>query len=81
MFSSRRAGPGIGQGRQPDREVAGCSDDGAFGFAGIEFDTMARHGSAWSGDGATHGIWALEHHPMSFLRLPVAEELRPEDPL
>ena len=56
--------------------------DGAFGFAGMEFDTMARHGLAVVGVMGNNGIWALEHHPMKFLYgYSVAAELRPETPL
>ena len=30
----------------PDRQVVLLLGDGAFGFAGMEFDTLARHGVA-----------------------------------
>ena len=29
---------------RPDRQVCLLLGDGAFGFAGLEFDTMVRHG-------------------------------------
>ena len=53
--------------------------DGAFGFAGMEFDTLARHGVDVVGVMGNNGIWALEKHPMEFLYgYSVAAELRPE---
>ena len=53
--------------------------DGAFGFSGMEFDTLARHGVAVVGVIGNNGIWALEKHPMEFLYgYSVAAELRPE---
>ena len=52
--------------------------DGAFGFAGMEFDTLARHGVAVVGVIGNNGIWALEKHPMEFLYgYSVAADLRP----
>ena len=53
--------------------------DGAFGFSGMEFDTLARHGVAVVGVIGNNGIWALEKHPMEFLYgYSVAADLRPE---
>ena len=53
--------------------------DGAFGFSGMEFDTLARHGVPVVGVMGNNGIWALEKHPMEFLYgYSVAAELRPE---
>ena len=53
--------------------------DGAFGFSGMEFDTLARHGVNVVGVMGNNGIWALEKHPMEFLYgYSVAAELRPE---
>ena len=53
--------------------------DGAFGFCGMEFDTLARHGVNVVGVMGNNGIWALEKHPMEFLYgYSVAAELRPE---
>jgi acetolactate synthase-1/2/3 large subunit len=75
------AGPGQAIGAKlahPDRQVALLLGDGAFGFAGMEFDTMARHGIPVVGIVGNNGIWALEHHPMKFLYgYSVAAELRP----
>ena len=54
--------------------------DGAFGFSGMEYDTLARHGVAVVGVMGNNGIWALEKHPMEFLYngWSVAADLRPE---
>ena len=53
--------------------------DGAFGFSGMEFDTLARHGVNVVGVMGNNGIWALEKHPMEFLYgYSVAAELTPE---
>ena len=41
--------------------------DGAFGFCGMEYDTLARHGVNVVGVMGNNGIWALEKHPMEFL--------------
>ena len=81
-FGCLGAGPGQALGAKlahPDRQVCLLLGDGAFGFAGIEFDTMARHGLPVVGVMGNNGIWALEHHPMKFLYgYSVAAELRPE---
>jgi acetolactate synthase-1/2/3 large subunit len=83
-FGCLGAGPGQAIGAKlahPDRQVCLLLGDGAFGFAGIEFDTMARHGLPVVGVMGNNGIWALEHHPMKFLYgYSVAAELRPETP-
>ncbi len=81
-FGCLGAGPGQAIGAKlahPDRQVCLLLGDGAFGFAGMEFDTMARHGIPVVGVMGNNGIWALEHHPMKFLYgYSVAAELRPE---
>jgi acetolactate synthase-1/2/3 large subunit len=81
-FGCLGAGPGqaiAAKVAHPDRQVCLLLGDGAFGFAGIEFDTMARHGLGVVGVMGNNGIWALEHHPMKFLYgYSVAAELRPE---
>jgi acetolactate synthase I/II/III large subunit len=81
-FGCLGAGPGQAIGAKvahPDRQVCLLLGDGAFGFAGIEFDTMARHGLGVVGVMGNNGIWALEHHPMKFLYgYSVAAKLRPE---
>jgi acetolactate synthase-1/2/3 large subunit len=62
----------------PDRQVVLLLGDGAFGFSGMEFDTLARHGVAVVGVMGNNGIWALEKHPMEFLYgYSVAADLRP----
>ncbi|MGE5408265.1 MAG: acetolactate synthase [Syntrophothermus sp.] len=80
-FGCLGAGPGQAIGAKlahPERQVCLLLGDGAFGFAGMEFDTMARHGLGVVGVMGNNGIWALEHHPMKFLYgYSVAAELRP----
>jgi acetolactate synthase I/II/III large subunit len=52
--------------------------DGAFGFSGLEYDTLARHGVPVVGVMGNNGIWGLEKHPMEALYgYSVAAELRP----
>jgi acetolactate synthase-1/2/3 large subunit len=83
-FGCLGAGPGQAIGAKlahPDRQVCLLLGDGAFGFSGIEFDTMARHGLGVVGVMGNNGIWALEHHPMKFLyQYSMAAELQPETP-
>jgi acetolactate synthase-1/2/3 large subunit len=63
----------------PERQVVLMVGDGAFGFSGMEFDTLARHGVNVVAVMGNNGIWALEKHPMEFLYgYSVAAELRPE---
>jgi acetolactate synthase-1/2/3 large subunit len=64
------AGPGQAIGAKlahPERQVCVLLGDGAFGFSGLEFDTMVRHGLPVVGVMGNNGIWALEKHPMEFL--------------
>jgi len=81
-FGCLGAGPGQAIGAKvahPDRQVCLLLGDGAFGFAGMEFDTMARHGLGVVGVMGNNGIWGLEHHPMHFLYgYSVAAKLQPE---
>jgi acetolactate synthase I/II/III large subunit len=81
-FGCLGAGPGQAIGAKvayPDRQVCLLLGDGAFGFAGMEFDTMSRHGLPVVGVMGNNGIWALEHHPMMFLYgYSVAAKLQPE---
>jgi acetolactate synthase I/II/III large subunit len=76
------AGPGQAIGAKlahPERQVCLLLGDGAFGFSGMEFDTMARHDLPIVAVMGNNGIWALEHHPMKFLYgYSLAAELRPE---
>jgi acetolactate synthase I/II/III large subunit len=63
---------------RPDRQVCLLLGDGAFGFSGMEFDTMVRHNLSVVAVVGNNGIWALEKHPMEFLYgYSVAAELRP----
>jgi acetolactate synthase-1/2/3 large subunit len=62
----------------PARQVVLLLGDGAFGFSGMEFDTLARHGVAVVGVIGNNGIWGLEKHPMEAIYgYSVAAELRP----
>jgi acetolactate synthase-1/2/3 large subunit len=62
----------------PGRQVVLLLGDGAFGFSGMEFDTLARHGVDVVGVMGNNGIWALEKHPMEFLYgYSVVADLRP----
>ncbi len=75
------AGPGFALAAKianPDRQVCLLLGDGAFGFAGLEFDTYVRHGIPVVGVMGNNGIWALEKHPMEFLYgYSVAADLQP----
>lgn len=63
----------------PDRQVVLLLGDGAFGFAGLEFDTMVRHKLPVVGIVGNNGIWALEKHPMrAFFGYDVAADLSQE---
>ncbi len=81
-FGCLGSGPGYALAAKlahPDRQVVLLLGDGAFGFSGMEFDTLARHGVDVVGVMGNNGIWALEKHPMEFLYgYSVAAELRPE---
>ena len=81
-FGCLGSGPGYALAAKlahPDRQVVLLLGDGAFGFSGMEFDTLARHGVNVVGVMGNNGIWALEKHPMEFLYgYSVAAELRPE---
>jgi len=83
-FGCLGAGPGYALAAKlahPDRQVVLLLGDGAFGFSGMEWDTLARHGVPVVGVMGNNGIWALEKHPMEFLYgYSVAAELRPETP-
>src|SRR5512132_4128045 len=80
-FGCLGSGPGYALAAKlahPERQVVLLLGDGAFGFSGIEFDTLARHGVNVVGVVGNNGIWALEKHPMEFLYgYSVAAELRP----
>ena len=80
-FGCLGAGPGYALAAKlarPERQVVLLVGDGAFGFSGMEFDTLARHGVNVVGVMGNNGIWALEKHPMEFLYgYSVAADLRP----
>jgi acetolactate synthase-1/2/3 large subunit len=64
---------------RPERQVVLLLGDGALGFAGMDFDTLARHGVAVVAIVANNGIWALEKHPMEAIYgYSVVADLRPE---
>jgi acetolactate synthase-1/2/3 large subunit len=81
-FGCLGSGPGYALAAKlahPDRQVVLLLGDGAFGFSGMEFDTLARHGVNVVGVMGNNGIWALEKHPMEFIYgYSVAADLRPE---
>jgi acetolactate synthase-1/2/3 large subunit len=81
-FGCLGSGPGYALAAKlahPDRQVVLLLGDGSFGFSGMEFDTLARHGVPIVAVMGNNGIWALEKHPMEFLYgYSVAAELRPE---
>ncbi len=63
---------------RPERQVVLLLGDGAFGFSGMELDTLARHGVAVLAVMGNNGIWALEKHPMQALYgYSVVADLRP----
>jgi acetolactate synthase I/II/III large subunit len=69
-FGCLGSGPGYALAAKlahPDRQVVLLQGDGAFGFAGMEFDTLVRHGVHVVSVIGNNGIWALEKHPMEFL--------------
>jgi acetolactate synthase-1/2/3 large subunit len=80
-FGCLGSGPGYALAAKlahPERQVVLLVGDGAFGFSGMEFDTLARHGVAVVAVMGNNGIWALEKHPMEFLYgYSVAATLRP----
>ena len=81
-FGCLGSGPGYALAAKiahPDRQVVLMLGDGAFGFSGMEFDTLSRHGVNVVGVMGNNGIWALEKHPMEFLYgYSVAADLVPE---
>lgn len=63
---------------KPDKQVVMMMGDGAFGFAGMDFDSLVRHNVPAVAVIGNNGIWALEKHPMEFLYgYSVAAELTP----
>ena len=80
-FGCLGSGPGYALAAKlahPERQVVLLLGDGAFGFSGMEFDTLARHGVGVVGVMGNNGIWGLEKHPMEFIYgYSVAADLRP----
>ncbi len=81
-FGCLGSGPGYALAAKlarPGRQVVLLLGDGAFGFSGMEWDTLARHGVAVVGVVGNNGIWGLEKHPMEFIYgYSVVADLRPE---
>jgi acetolactate synthase-1/2/3 large subunit len=62
----------------PDRQVVMFMGDGAFGFAGMDFDSMVRHKLPVVAVIGNNGIWGLEKHPMQAIYgYDVAADLQP----
>lgn len=62
----------------PDRQVVVLYGDGAFGFSGMDFDSLIRFGLPVVGVIGNNGIWGLEKHPMrSVYGYDVAADLQP----
>ncbi|HLI32216.1 MAG TPA: acetolactate synthase [Solirubrobacteraceae bacterium] len=80
-FGCLGAGPGYALAAalaRPGAQVVLLLGDGAFGFSGMEFDTLIRHGAKVVAVMGNNGIWGLEKHPMEFVYgYSVAAELRP----
>ncbi|MDX6689877.1 MAG: hypothetical protein QOG15_1334 [Solirubrobacteraceae bacterium] len=81
-FGCLGSGPGYALAAKlahPGRQVVLLLGDGAFGFSGMEFDTLARHGVNVVGIVGNNGIWGLEKHPMEMIYgYSVAADLTPE---
>jgi acetolactate synthase-1/2/3 large subunit len=81
-FGCLGAGPGAALGAalaRPGRQIVLLLGDGAFGFSGMEWDTLVRHNVPVVGIVGNNGIWGLEKHPMEFLYgYSVVADLRPE---
>jgi acetolactate synthase-1/2/3 large subunit len=81
-FGCLGSGPGYAMAAKlarPGKQVCLLLGDGAFGFSGMEFDTMVRHGLPVVAVVGNNGIWALEKHPMEFVYgYSVAADLIPE---
>lgn len=80
-FGCLGSGPGYALAAKlarPDRQVVLLQGDGAFGFSGMEWDTLVRHGVHIVSVVGNNGIWALEKHPMEMLYgYSVVADLRP----
>jgi acetolactate synthase-1/2/3 large subunit len=80
-FGCLGSGPGYALAAKlarPERQVVLLQGDGAFGFSGMEWDTLVRHDVQVVSVVGNNGIWALEKHPMEMLYgYSVVAELRP----
>ncbi len=80
-FGCLGSGPGYALAAKlarPERQVVLLQGDGAFGFSGMEWDTLVRHKVPVVSVIGNNGIWALEKHPMEALYgYSVVAELRP----
>lgn len=80
-FGCLGSGPGYALAAKlahPDRQVVLLQGDGAFGFSGMEWDTLVRHNVPVVSVIGNNGIWALEKHPMEAIYgYSVVAELRP----
>nr|WP_090342432.1 acetolactate synthase [Mycolicibacterium malmesburyense]CRL72832.1 thiamine pyrophosphate-dependent protein [Mycolicibacterium malmesburyense] len=80
-FGCLGSGPGYALAAKlarPDRQVVLLQGDGAFGFSGMEWDTLVRHGIQVVSVIGNNGIWALEKHPMEAIYgYSVVADLRP----
>ncbi len=81
-FGCLGSGPGYALAAKlarPQRQVVLLQGDGAFGFSGMEWDTLVRHGVAVVSVIGNNGIWALEKHPMEAVYgYSVVADLRPD---
>lgn len=80
-FGCLGSGPGYALAAKlarPERQVVLLQGDGAFGFSGMEWDTLARHDVHVVSVIGNNGIWGLEKHPMEMLYgYSVVADLRP----
>jgi acetolactate synthase I/II/III large subunit len=80
-FGCLGSGPGYALAAKlarPDRQVVLLQGDGAFGFSGMEWDTLVRHNVPVVSVIGNNGIWGLEKHPMEAIYgYSVVAELRP----
>jgi acetolactate synthase-1/2/3 large subunit len=80
-FGCLGSGPGYALAAKlarPERQVVLLQGDGAFGFSGMEWDSLVRHGVQVVSVVGNNGIWGLEKHPMEMLYgYSVVADLRP----
>jgi acetolactate synthase-1/2/3 large subunit len=80
-FGTLGMGPGAAMAARlahPDKQVVLLLGDGAFGFAGMEFDTLVRHRLPVVAIVGNNAAWGLEKHPMEAMYgWSVAADLNP----